>query len=395
MDTSECEIPRPAVMRLTSPGRTTATVPSESRCSTSPLNSHDTVASPQCGWGATSIPPLRPRRPARSGPRSTRSRRTSAPWPGGCGARSSRAGRPAAPLGARSPGHRRSSDHGTWSPFRVHAAPTDSLARPTRGPADGHGSGGGAPMGLFDRLEAGLERAVQGTFAKHLRANVHPVEIASHIRRAMDDRAVTGSGRAIVPNVFAIEPVPRRLRPAGTRPRRHRGGPRSGGRGALRQPALPARRTHRHPLRGARRPRDRRLQAPALQGLTPSGTGTTGQERAAAPSGDGGTPATHLPLGPPAPPLPPPVPPAAPVGSPRPGGRRRLEATRHPAPVPAGGRRVNPADRPWLDVDGERYPLMGAITILGRDDAADIILDDPGISRATASCASRPTVATS
>src|SRR6188472_1124780 len=63
-------------------------------------------------------------------------------------------------------------------------------------------------MGLFDRLEAGLERAVQGTFAKHLRSAVHPVEIASHIRRAMDDRAVTGSGRAIVPNVFTIELSP-------------------------------------------------------------------------------------------------------------------------------------------------------------------------------------------
>ncbi|MBD3784978.1 MAG: FHA domain-containing protein, partial [Micrococcales bacterium] len=48
---------------------------------------------------------------------------------------------------------------------------------------------------------------------------------------------------------------------------------------------------------------------------------------------------------------------------------------------PARPRRVNPADRPWLDVDGERYPLMGAMTILGRDDSADIILDDPGISR--------------
>ena len=49
--------------------------------------------------------------------------------------------------------------------------------------------------------------------------------------------------------------------------------------------------------------------------------------------------------------------------------------------MPAAPRRVNPADRPWLDVDGERYPLMGAITVLGRDDTADIILDDPGISR--------------
>ena len=31
--------------------------------------------------------------------------------------------------------------------------------------------------------------------------------------------------------------------------------------------------------------------------------------------------------------------------------------------------------------DGERYPLMGAMTVLGRDDSADIVLDDPGISR--------------
>ena len=38
--------------------RTRAVVPRASRCSISPANSHDTVASPQCGWGATSIPPV-------------------------------------------------------------------------------------------------------------------------------------------------------------------------------------------------------------------------------------------------------------------------------------------------------------------------------------------------
>ena len=60
-----------------------------------------------------------------------------------------------------------------------------------------------------------------------------------------------------------------------------------------------------------------------------------------------------------------------------------LEATQHHVPVAhaAPPPRVNPADRPWLDVDGERYPLMGAMTVLGRDDVADIVLDDPGISR--------------
>ena len=62
----------------------------------------------------------------------------------------------------------------------------------------------------------------------------------------------------------------------------------------------------------------------------------------------------------------------------RTGSRPRSAGAGRPARPP---RRVNPADRPWLDVDGERYPLMGAMTVLGRDDSADIILDDPGISR--------------
>lgn len=46
-------------------------------------------------------------------------------------------------------------------------------------------------------------------------------------------------------------------------------------------------------------------------------------------------------------------------------------------PPPARG----PAQRPWLTINGERYPLIGALTVLGRDEGADIILDDPGISR--------------
>ena len=54
-------------------------------------------------------------------------------------------------------------------------------------------------MGLFDRVEGKLERAYNGIFARAFRAEV-PVEIASAIRRAMDDRAShAGRGRAIVP----------------------------------------------------------------------------------------------------------------------------------------------------------------------------------------------------
>ena len=43
-----------------------------------------------------------------------------------------------------------------------------------------------------------------------------------------------------------------------------------------------------------------------------------------------------------------------------------------------------PQSQPVLllrEVDGERYPLIAAMTVLGRDESADVVLDDPGISR--------------
>jgi hypothetical protein len=256
-------------------------------------------------------------------------------------------------------------------------------------------------MGLFDRLEAGLERAVQGTFAKHLRSAVHPVEIASHIRRAMDDRAVTSSGRAIVPNVFTIELSPSdydRLHPdlasvemdLVAAAEEHCDGQHY-------QPAGPIDITfeeHDDLETGVFRIRPSKASRPRA-------TGNTGQERVQRPPAQSRqAPPDAARAAPPAPPGPDVVrsgagaagagaaAPAAPRPSASPDRANapaadELEATaRHPAPPPPQRpKRANPADRPWLDVDGERYPLMGAITILGRDDSADIILDDPGISR--------------
>ncbi|MGB3829365.1 MAG: FhaA domain-containing protein, partial [Ornithinimicrobium sp.] len=61
-------------------------------------------------------------------------------------------------------------------------------------------------MGVFDNLEQKIERAVKAPFAKVFKAEVQPVEIASHIRGAMDERAaVLGPGRTMVPNVFTVE----------------------------------------------------------------------------------------------------------------------------------------------------------------------------------------------
>ena len=36
---------------------------------------------------------------------------------------------------------------------------------------------------------------------------------------------------------------------------------------------------------------------------------------------------------------------------------------------------------PILDIDGQRYLLTGQVTVLGRDPDADIVVDDPGVSR--------------
>lgn len=34
-----------------------------------------------------------------------------------------------------------------------------------------------------------------------------------------------------------------------------------------------------------------------------------------------------------------------------------------------------------LDIDGQRYLLTGPVTIIGRGSEADIVVDDPGVSR--------------
>src|SRR5262245_52462816 len=48
-------MPLPAVITLTPPGRSTASLPRLSSCTTSPSNNQVTVCSPMCGCGATSI----------------------------------------------------------------------------------------------------------------------------------------------------------------------------------------------------------------------------------------------------------------------------------------------------------------------------------------------------
>ncbi|MDR1798719.1 MAG: DUF3662 and FHA domain-containing protein [Bifidobacteriaceae bacterium] len=64
-------------------------------------------------------------------------------------------------------------------------------------------------MAFLDRFERGVERAVNGAFAKASRSEVKPVELASALRRELDDKAaVLARGRAVVPNEFVIELSP-------------------------------------------------------------------------------------------------------------------------------------------------------------------------------------------
>ena len=61
-------------------------------------------------------------------------------------------------------------------------------------------------MSLLTRFEDSLDRMVNGAFAKAFKAEVQPVEIASALQRELNDRAaIIDRNRTVVPNVFHIE----------------------------------------------------------------------------------------------------------------------------------------------------------------------------------------------
>ena len=245
-------------------------------------------------------------------------------------------------------------------------------------------------MGIFDKLERSIERGVNGAFARAFRSEVQPVEIASAMRRAMDDRAVsTGKGkRHIVPNLFVIELsttdyeslvseheedlADDLIATASEHAESQRyspGGPVSVQftedseletgvfrlRPSTARQVQPGMRRMPERVPPARTPDEPRR----AEGHEPPGGGRRPQ------SLDTGSPS----------------------GSPYSPYSADADEPPHPTrptrddhrPSPAAPRRLR--QRPWLDIDGERYPLLGAITVIGRDDDADIVLDDPGVSR--------------
>lgn len=202
-------------------------------------------------------------------------------------------------------------------------------------------------MGFINRVEHGLAKAVQGAFAKAFRSEVQPVEIASAIRRAMDDKAaLLGHGRAMVPNLYTIE----------------------------------LSETDYDRLGGFEDDLSEDLVASAQEHAESQGYQPGGPLEVHLIEGDGletgvfrVRPATAKRAG---------VDPhrhehvRAPAGGPIPPSPAVDE--RLPPHRPA---RPNPAARPWLQISGDRYPLLGSLTTLGRDESADIVLEDPGVSR--------------
>jgi hypothetical protein len=64
-------------------------------------------------------------------------------------------------------------------------------------------------VGLLDSFERGLERAVNGAFAKTFRSGIQPVEIAAALRGELDTKAaVVSRERIIVPNTFTVRLAP-------------------------------------------------------------------------------------------------------------------------------------------------------------------------------------------
>lgn len=61
-------------------------------------------------------------------------------------------------------------------------------------------------MGLLEKFEDSLDRLVNGAFARAFKAEVQPVEIASALQREVNDRAaVIDRSRTVIPNVFHVE----------------------------------------------------------------------------------------------------------------------------------------------------------------------------------------------
>ena len=187
-------------------------------------------------------------------------------------------------------------------------------------------------MGLLDKVERGIEKAVRGVFSTGSRAQVEPVEIASRLRTEVDNKAITiAAGRTLAPNVFDVllsSDDFQRAQEWGTPLAEE-----------LCDVVINHVRSQGYTLQGPVRISFRRDEEHRAGNFDI----TSRTEQSSAPSAPA-QPGAHGSV------------PAAP--------------TRQPAQL-----------QPVLDIDGQRYSLNAPSIVLGRSSEADILIDDTGVSR--------------
>ncbi|MGO1396926.1 MAG: DUF3662 and FHA domain-containing protein [Brevibacterium yomogidense] len=252
-------------------------------------------------------------------------------------------------------------------------------------------------MGVLDRFERGIDRVVNGAFARAFRSQVEPVELASALRREADNRAaVVSRGRTLTANSYAVElssgdldrlgPVSSELR----QDLRQVVGDHAIEQGysfvgpvAVTFEVADDLDTGMYRVRATtRRPDGSPAAQPANRGGydPPSRSNPVVPEQYEAQSGPVSAPQSQA--------SPQRAPAAAPAPSvahahpapEAPGSRRRGAPTEAPAAPPA--RPARPAFTPTVTAQGQVHRLSQGTTVFGRSaNSADVVIDDPGMSR--------------
>jgi Protein of unknown function (DUF3662)/FHA domain len=232
-------------------------------------------------------------------------------------------------------------------------------------------------VGVLDRFEKGIERAVNGVFARAFRSEVQPVELASALKREADEHAsIVGRNRTIAPNAYVVE-----LGPADHR-RLAQWEDALGDELAtvLSDHALQQRYAFVGPV-SVRFERSEELDTGVfrVRSRTARGHG----EHAEADQ----QPAPYQQAAPGAGPYAAPPYPAPPYAAPPYAAPPYAEPPAAAPPYAAPGGFQPPAaagpatEPPVLELDGRPFPLTRAVTVLGRSGDVDIPLDDAGVSR--------------
>jgi hypothetical protein len=211
-------------------------------------------------------------------------------------------------------------------------------------------------VGLLQKFEDSLDRVVNGAFAKAFKAEVQPVELAAALQRDVDDRAsVLDRDRTVIPNIFHVELSDHDYK-----------------RLAVFKDALAAELAtlvttyageQHYTLLGEVRvtlSEDDELETGIFR--------VRSEAKAEVTSRAGVVEAAE------------PAPPAAAAAAPV-----EPEATSGPDEQPAAQSHESSGSQsggqPRLEVGGQAYPLVRAITLMGRGTDADIRVEDPGVSR--------------